>query len=143
MTVALILAQKGRDAHTASTRHSLQDVAGELVRRGVGALIVLDDSDEVVGVIGERDVMQALAAHGAAALSDEVSRHMNRDWKAARENDSIDEMARLMTIERRRHLPVLRDGRLVGVISIGDVVKWRIEQIEAERQALHHYIATA
>jgi CBS domain-containing protein len=143
MTVALILAEKGAQVHTASTRHSLQDAAAELARRGVGALIVIDDVDNVAGVIGERDIVRAIAAHGCEALSDEVSRHMNRDFRAAYEGDSVDATARTMTLERSRHLPVLRDGRLVGVVSIGDVVKWRMEMIERERQALHDYIARA
>lgn len=143
MTVALILARKGAQVHTASMRHSLQDVAAELARRGVGALIVLDDADHVVGVIAERDIVRAIATRGAEALSDEVSRHMNRDFRIAHERDDIDETARTMTMERSRHLPVLRDGRLVGVVSIGDVVKWRMETIERERQELHDYIAHA
>ena len=143
MTVALILAQKGSQVFTASTRQTLEDVANELTSRGVGALVVLDDADVVVGVIGERDVVQAIANRGAAALSERVAMHMNKNWRFVTEDESVEETARTMTLERCRHLPVLRDGRLAGVVSIGDVVKWRIEMIEAEREALHRYIATA
>ena len=143
MTVALVLAQKGRETFTASTRHSLQDIASELVRRGVGALVVLGNDDEVVGVIGERDIVQAVASRGADALNEEAIHFIDRKWSYVSEHDSIDDAATVMTNERARHLPVLRDGRLVGVISIGDVVKRRIEQIEAERKALHDYITSA
>jgi CBS domain-containing protein len=143
MTVALILAHKGAQVHTTSIRHSLLDAAAELARRSVGALVVLDDDHKVAGVIGERDIVRAIAAHGVEALSDEVSQHMNRNFRIAHERDGIDETARTMTVERCRHLPVLREGRLVGVVSIGDVVKWRMEAIERERQALHDYISHA
>ena len=143
MTVALILAQKGREVHTASTRHSLQDVAAELVRRGIGALVVLDDADEVVGVIGERDIVSAVARHGGEALSEDVASHLSASFSFVSERDTVDHAATIMTNARARHLPVLRDGRLVGVISIGDVVKRRIEQIDGERKALHDYITNA
>ncbi|HXY59850.1 MAG TPA: CBS domain-containing protein [Methylocystis sp.] len=143
MTVALILAQKGREVHTASTRHSLQDVAAELVRRGVGALVVLDDAEDVVGVIGERDIVSAVAQHGCDALSHEVARHLAASFSYVCERDTVDHAALIMTNARARHLPVLREGRLVGVVSIGDVVKRRIEQIDAERKALHDYITSA
>jgi len=143
MTVALILAQKGSQVFTASTRQTLEDVANELTSRGVGALVVLDDADVVVGVIGEREIVHAIATRGAAALSERVALHMNKNRRFVTEDESLEDTARTMTVERCRHLPVLRDGRLAGVVSIGDVVKWRIEMIEAEREALHHYIATA
>jgi len=143
MTVALILAQKGREVHTASTRHSLQDVAAELVRRGIGALVVLDDADGVVGVIGERDIVSAVAQHGGEALSEDVASHLSPSFSFVSERDTVDHAATIMTNARARHLPVLRDGRLVGVISIGDVVKRRIEQIDGERKALHDYITNA
>ena len=143
MTVELILAQKGRDVHTASTRHSLQEVAAELARRGIGALVVLGDADEVVGVIGERDIVSAVAQHGCDALSQDVASYMATSFSFVSERDTVDHAATIMTNARARHLPVLRDGRLVGVISIGDVVKRRIEQIDAERKALHDYITSA
>ncbi len=143
MTVALILAHKGGQVYTASSAHTVQQVAAELAARGVGALVVLDDVDNVVGIIGERDIVRAVGARGAQALSDPVTAHMDTNWTYVTEDDSLDDTAKTMTVERRRHLPVMREGRLRGLVSIGDVVKWRMEMIEAERQALHQYIATA
>lgn len=143
MSIGRILAMKGVEVFTTTPEQSLQDVAAELVDRGVGALVVLDSSDEVVGLIGERDIVAAVARHGPSALHDEVARHMHRNCKFVGEHDSIDDASDTMTQERCRHLPVLRNGRLAGVVSIGDIVKYRIEMIEAERLALHQYIASA
>jgi CBS domain-containing protein len=143
MSVGRILAMKGVDVYTATPGQTLQDVAAELADKGIGALVVLGESGEVVGLIGERDIVSAVARHGAAALQQEVASHMQANCKMANEHDSIDEASDTMTEERCRHLPVLRNGRLAGIVSIGDVVKYRIETIEAERLALRHYIATA
>ncbi len=143
MCVARILASKGADVFTTHPRQSLQDAAAELASRGIGALVVLDFDGEVAGLIGERDIIAAVAQHGARALQDPVSLHMTVSCKTAREDDSLDETMETMTLERRRHLPVMREGRLVGLVSIGDVVKYRIDAIEAERIALREYIATA
>jgi CBS domain-containing protein len=143
MSVGRILAMKGVDVYTATPGQTLQDVAAELADKGIGALVVLDESGEVVGLIGERDIVSAVARHGGAALQQEVASHMQTNCRMANEHDSIDEASDTMTEERCRHLPVLRNGRLAGIVSIGDVVKYRIETIEAERLALRHYIATA
>ncbi|QGM44892.1 CBS domain-containing protein [Methylocystis heyeri] len=143
MSVGRILAMKGVDVYTATPDQTLQDVAAELVEKGIGALVVLNPSGEVVGLIGERDIVSAVARHGAAALQQEVACHMQTNCRMANEHDSIDEASDTMTEERCRHLPVLSNGRLAGIVSIGDVVKYRIETIEAERLALRHYIATA
>jgi CBS domain-containing protein len=143
MNVARILARKG--SHVATTRpaSSLLDVAADMTRLGVGALVVVDGEDEVVGLIGERDIVAAVARHGVEALYLEVARFMTANPMSILEEDSLDATMEAMTIERRRHLPVMREGRLAGIVSIGDVVKWRIDEIEAERQALRTYIATA
>ncbi len=143
MCVARILATKGAEVYATHPQQSLQDVAAELVERGIGALVVLDFDGAVVGLIGERDVIAAVARHGAQALQDPVSRHMTRACTTVREEDTIDDTMETMTMARCRHLPVLRDGRLVGLVSIGDVVKYRIDSIDAERLALREYIATA
>ncbi len=143
MNVARILARKGPDVVTTSPRRTLLDVAVELTRRGIGALVVVDFDDEVVGLIAERDIVGAIARFGVGALFDEVSRHMTANPLVIAEDDSVDATMEAMTVERRRHLPVLREGRLAGIVSIGDIVKYRIDEIEAERQALRQYIATA
>ncbi|PWB81053.1 MAG: inosine-5-monophosphate dehydrogenase [Methylocystaceae bacterium] len=143
MSVARILAKKGDEVVTTTPQRTLLDVSAELTRRGIGALVVVDFEDEVVGLIAERDIVGAVARHGVEALYDEVSRHMTVNPKMVAADDSVDVTMEAMTIGRKRHLPVLRNGRLAGLVSIGDVVKYRIDEIEAERRALREYIATA
>lgn len=143
MSVARILARKGTVVYTAFPQQTLQEAAAELAKRKVGALVVLDDAERVIGLIAERDIVEAIAHGGVQALDEPVLRHMKSNWRFATEQDSIDEMSETMTQERCRHMPVLREGRLAGVVSIGDVVKHRIEAIDAERVALREYIATA
>jgi len=143
MSIARILALKGTEVFTTTQEQILREVARELAQRGIGALVVLDGWGEVVGVISESDIVAAIAMRGAEAMDDVVSAHMGRNFRFLTEEDSVDDAMETMTIERRRHLPVLRERRLVGLVSIGDVVKYRIDRIESERQALHRYIATA
>lgn len=143
MTVATILAEKGRNVATASTDVALRDAATELMQRGIGALVVIDDKGAVVGLIAERDIVAAIAVGGAEALSEPVSRHMQPNVATAYENDTVDKTMQTMTVERRRHLPVLRNGELVGLVSIGDVVKYRIRVIEEEHRSMREYIAQA
>ncbi|WP_292532129.1 CBS domain-containing protein [Methylocystis sp.] len=143
MTIARILAAKGADVFTTTPQRTLKEIAAELIDRRVGALAVLDSSGEIVGLVAERDIVAALANHGAAALGDEVSRHMAKNFKVATEHDSVVSTMDTMTVNRRRHLPVLRQGRLVGLVSIGDVVKYHIDTMEAERLAMQQYIATS
>lgn len=143
MNVARILARKGAEVVTINPGHTLLDVASELTRRGIGALVVVDPDEEVLGLIAERDIVAALARFGVEALYEDVVRHMTVDPFSIAEDHSLDATMEAMTVERRRHLPVLRNGRLTGLVSIGDVVKYRIDEIEAERRALQDYIATA
>lgn len=143
MSVAHILASKGTEVVTVAPHRTLLDVSAEMASRGIGALVVVDFEDEVVGLIAERDIVGAIARHGVEALFDEVSRHMTPSPMSVAEDETIDATMEAMTVERRRHLPVLRNGRLAGLVSIGDVVKYRIDEIDAERRALREYIATA
>jgi CBS domain-containing protein len=143
MSVARILARKGNEVFTANPNETLQDVAAHLARRGIGALVVVDRAGEVLGLISEPDVVAAVARRGADALEDAVASHMVRNFRFVTEDDSIADTMETMTVERCRHLPVMRDGALAGIVSIGDVVKYRIDMIEAERLALREYIATA
>jgi CBS domain-containing protein len=143
MSVGRILAMKGVDVYTADPNQTLQSVAAELISKGIGALVVLGATGEVVGLISERDIVLAVARYGSAALEEEVERHMQANCCMVNEHDSIDDASDTMTQQRCRHLPVVREGRLAGLVSIGDVVKYRIETIEAESMALRHYIATA
>ena len=97
----------------------------------------------VLGILSERDVVRVIAQNGAAALDDQVSRHMTPKVTTVTRDDTIDHVMQTMTEGRFRHVPVVEDGRLVGIISIGDVVKRHVNMIDSERQALREYIATA
>ncbi len=143
MTVARILANKGRNVVTTPPHRTLLEISRELLRHQIGAMVIADANGEVVGLISERDIVEAIASHGPDALSGAASRYMVTNPRTVSESDTVDETMTTMTLERRRHLPVLRDGRLVGLVSIGDVVKYRIEAIEREQEELRIYIATA
>jgi CBS domain-containing protein len=143
MTVARILDGKGHSVVTATPYASLQEIAQELAQNSIGALVVVNASGHVEGIISERDIVTAIANYGALALDDVALRHMAPQPPIVEENNSVDMVMELMTTQRRRHLPVAKDGRLAGLVSIGDVVKYRIQTIEYEREALRDYIASA
>jgi CBS domain-containing protein len=143
MTVARILAKKGRNVATTGPEQTLQEISIELTRRGIGALVVVDTSDAIVGIISERDIVAAIADRGTDALADPVARHMTKNPQVAAERDTVNSTMETMTNQRFRHLPVTERGHLTGIVSIGDVVKYRIEEIEYEHKALRDYIATA
>ena len=143
MTVSRILAGKGRSVTTVQPHATLRDVVDVLARKHIGAVIVVDVGGAMVGIISERDVVRALANQGTASLDDAVSRYMTRDVITATEDQDVVEVARRMSAGRFRHMPVLADGRLVGMVSVGDAIKYRLELMEAEQEALREYIATA
>jgi CBS domain-containing protein len=143
MTVARILADKGRDVFTTQPHRTLREVVELLASKGVGAVVVSDAALSVLGILSERDVVRVIARHGAAALDDQVSRHMTPKVITVTGEDTTEHVMHTMTQGRFRHLPVVEDGRLVGIISIGDVVKRHVDAIDSERQALREYIATA
>jgi CBS domain-containing protein len=143
MTVARILANKGRSVVTTAPERTLQEISVELTRHGIGALVVVDANDDIVGLVSERDVVVAVANHGPDALLDAVARHMTATPRLATEDDTVGSTMETITLEHQRHLPVVNKGILTGLISIGDVVKYRLDQIENERKALHDYITKA
>ncbi|HMN73380.1 MAG TPA: CBS domain-containing protein [Rhodoblastus sp.] len=143
MTVARILAIKGSDVVTAQPHHTLREAADILCRHRIGAVVVADAARKVLGILSERDIVRAVSNGGSESLNDPVSRHMTSKVITAAEDQSIEETMGVMTDSRIRHLPVLRDGKLIGVVSIGDVVKIRLEAIETEHKALREYIASA
>jgi CBS domain-containing protein len=143
MTVARILAEKGRDVFTTQPHRTLREVIGMLADRGVGAVVVADDSMAVLGILSERDVVRVIAHDGASALDEQVSRFMTPKVTTVTREATTDHLMQTMTEGRFRHLPVVEDGRLIGIVSIGDVVKRHISAIDGERQALKEYIATA
>ena len=142
MTVGRILSEKGREVFTTQPHRTLRETIETLATKGVGAVVVTDASMSVLGILSERDVVRAVARHGAAALDDQVSRHMTPKVTTVTGAASLDELMEIMTEGRFRHLPVVEDGRLAGIVSIGDVVKRQISALDGERQALREYIAT-
>lgn len=143
MTVAAILKHKGARVETVRPNATVQQVCSLLAERRIGATVVVGAAGEVVGVVSERDIVQALSQHGQAALNRAVDEVMTRHVETCRLTDSSETLMEKMTVGRFRHLPVVEGGRLIGIISIGDVVKRRIEDSELERKSMHSYIAQA
>jgi CBS domain-containing protein len=143
MTVARILKEKGRDVLTTQPHRTLKEAAELLGSKGVGAVVVSDAAASVLGILSERDVVRAIGARGALALEDPVSRHMTARVSTVREDATIDEVMATMTNGRFRHMPVVENGRLVGIVSIGDIVKRHVDALHSESEALREYIATA
>lgn len=141
MFVSDILFRKGGLVHTVTPGTSVGQISQQLSTRRIGSLLVLDADETVAGIVSERDLVRALATHGAAALELEARQVMTRDVTVCDPDDSIDHIMEVMTRGRFRHLPVVRHGELLGVISIGDVVKARIEETTHEAEALKAYIA--
>ena len=143
MLVAHVLREKGPAVFTLIADATLEQACNELHGRKVGALVVLDGDGEVFGVLSERDLVREVARRGAAALTQAVSAAMTRNVITASPHETIDECLGRMTDRRVRHLPVLDQGRLVGIISIGDLVKHRIASVEADAAALQAYISSS
>ena len=132
MTISTILGEKGREVFTIEPGASLAAAAKLLSERRIGAVLILGADRRLVGVISERDIVQALAARGAAALDEPVSQTMTRRVETCNENDTIGSIMERMTTGKFRHVPVVEQGRLVGMVSIGDVVKHRLQEMERE-----------
>ncbi len=143
MTVSRILAVKGRAVITVEPEATLQAVADILSSKGIGAAVVSSGAGDVLGIISERDIVHAIAEKGAAALNDIVQNHMTERVITAQEKMTLENLMSTMTSGRFRHVPVVEGGLLCGLVSIGDVVKQRLEEFEAEQRALKEYIATA
>lgn len=142
MLIAHVLRDKGAAVHTLSAEASLHHAAQELNTHKVGALVVIDLEGELVGVVSERDIVREVAKRGADAMEEKVSAVMTRKVITAGMDETIDECLERMTDRRIRHLPVIEAGKLVGIISIGDLVKHRIAAVEAEAAAMQAYITT-
>ena len=140
MFVSDILSQKGGLVYSVTPATSVAEVAQQLSSRRVGSVLVLSDQGAVMGIVSERDLVRATATHGAKALELEARQVMTRDVVTCDPDDSIDEVMQTMTNGRFRHLPVVHRGELLGLISIGDVVKARLEETQYEAEALKAYI---
>jgi CBS domain-containing protein len=143
MIVNRILSLKGREVATIEPGRSLSEAARVLAERRIGALLIVDGDRPVTGIISERDIVRAVAMQGAKALEEPVSRFMTEKVVTCTGETSINDVMELMTQQKFRHIPVVESGRLSGIVSIGDVVKLRLEEVEAETQAIKEYIATA
>jgi CBS domain-containing protein len=141
MTVAHILRTKGREVVTLASTHSIAEAAKTLSDRRIGAIVISGGEGAIAGILSERDVVRALAADGADALQHPISRHMTVRVETAREGDTIPEIMERMTAGKFRHIPVVEDGQVIGIVSIGDVVKHRLAEMEAEARAMRDYIS--
>ncbi len=141
MNVQSIIGSKGTDVATIAQTASLHDAVMALGERRVGALVVSGDGRAIEGIVSERDIVRAAAAHGPSALDRSVGSVMSTDVVTCTHGDGVDRLMSLMTDRRIRHLPVVDDrGQLAGIVSIGDVVKARLTQLEHENHALAEYI---
>jgi CBS domain-containing protein len=143
MSVSQILSAKGRNVITASANDNVASIVKTLADKRIGAVVVIDEKDRIAGIVSERDVVRHLAREGAALLAATVSTIMTREVKTCAETDDEHDLVSLMTENRIRHLPVVSKGRLAGMISIGDVVKHRLETLEHETEELKAYISGA
>lgn len=142
MTIAKILSAKGRAIMSAEPHDTLQSAAGLLTRLKVGALVVLDSQAKLIGILSERDIVRICADQGASAMATLVGDAMTKDVLIAAPNDGIDSAMARMSDRRIRHLPILDGDSLVGVVSIGDLVKAKIDETLADADAMRAYIAT-
>lgn len=143
MQAAHLIKEKGDLVFTVAATETLAAAAAILHVRKVGAMVIIDSREAVVGILSERDIVRGVAERGAAALDQTVESVMSRDVVTASPADGLDELMARMTDRRVRHLPVVADGRLVGIVSIGDLVKAKIAETEAEARDLRAYIAAA
>jgi len=140
MSVVQILKSKPRDITTLPPQRTIAEAAGVMAERRIGAVIITTPEGGIAGILSERDVVRAMAQHGAPALDHPLSQHMTLKVTTGKEADSIRDIMELMTVGKFRHLPIVESGRLIGIVSIGDVVKHRLAEMEAEAQALREYI---
>ena len=141
MHVEQILNFKGRDVVAVAPGSTVGAAARLMAERRIGAVLVRTETGFVAGILSERDIVRGLAAEGGACADDTVDSLMTRDVEYCTPADTIDMLMQIMTERRFRHLPVMDDNVLVGMISIGDVVKYRIGEIEGEAEAMRAYIA--
>jgi CBS domain-containing protein len=140
MKISAILKSKGPSVATIGQDVTMATVVAELARHNVGALVVSGDGRTVDGIISERDVARALERFGGAVLDKPVRMIMSSEVRTVAPDEEVESVAVMMTEHRIRHVPVLEDGALAGIVSIGDVVKSRIEELEQDRDALFKYI---
>jgi CBS domain-containing protein len=143
MTVKAILSRKGNDVLTIEPTATLAAAITLLADRKIGAVVITGADRQVIGILSERDIVRAFAASGPAALDEQVGQVMTRKVMTCDEAETVASLMERMTQGKFRHLPVVERGRLAGIVSIGDVVKYRLEEMEKESSAMREYILTA
>jgi CBS domain-containing protein len=143
MTVSIILAGKGRDVVTIEPSATLGAAVELLADKRIGAVLILGADRRIAGILSERDIVRALAERGRGALDEPVSAAMTRRVSTCHERESISSIMERMTMGKFRHIPVVEQGRLTGIVSIGDVVKHRLNEVERDAAAMRDYILTA
>ncbi|CFX38431.1 Inosine-5-monophosphate dehydrogenase [Candidatus Filomicrobium marinum] len=142
MNVAAVLKAKGRAVAVAGADTTLLEIASQLAAKRIGALVIVNDDNTVIGIISERDIVRAIAASGEGVLRAPVSTVMTKSVVTCEESVTLDELMGMMTKGRFRHAPVVMNGELVGVVSIGDVVKHHLAEVEMQVSAMQGYLAT-
>lgn len=142
MQISQLLRHKGREVATVDGAETVRAALGVLADKGIGALVVSSDGRRIDGIVSERDVARGLHSHGAGLLAEPVSSVMTSEVHTCSPHMSVHDLARTMTDHRVRHVPVVEDDVLVGIVSIGDVVKARLDELEEERKQLVDYIQT-
>ena len=143
MRITDLIRTKGDAVVTVEPELTVRGLLSTLAEHHIGAAVVTDPAGAIVGIVSERDIVRALAVRGAAVLSEHVSTIMTAEVQTCGLDTHVEELAQAMTEGRFRHMPVLEEGRLIGIVSIGDVVKSRITELEVERDSLSSYIRTA
>lgn len=143
MQISQVLRHKDGGVATIDGSESVRAALAVLAERGIGALVVSSDGQRVEGIVSERDIVRGLNSHGAGLLTESVSSVMTAEVRTCSLHVSVHELAQLMTDHRIRHVPVVEDGKLLGIVSIGDVVKARLDELEDERKHMVDYIQTA
>jgi CBS domain-containing protein len=138
--ISIVLDRKGRDVATIRPDETLEVAAQRLTEQGIGALVVTEDDVHVAGILSERDIVHRLAREGVSALGRSVVTAMTTQVTTCTPGTAVDELYRVLTEQRIRHVPVVEAGRLVGIVSIGDLVKWRMEELADEAHHLQDYV---
>ena len=143
MTVRAILDTKGHQVESIQPGAKLSAAVKLLGEKKIGAALVLNVAGQIEGILSERDIVRVLSERGADVLEELVSNVMTRKVVSCRQSDTVSGIMEMMTLGKFRHLPVVEDSKVVGLISIGDIVKWRVQEYEREQEALREYIKTA
>jgi len=142
MNVAAILHDKGAKVVTLSSSSSIRDAAELLSKHRIGSVVIVDGDENIAGIVSERDIVKDIASRGADCLNEPIGNCMTDNVSTCTKSDTVEYLMGQMTTHRFRHMPVVEDDKMIGIISIGDVVKQRIAETEMEATAMRAYIAT-